>query len=62
MFITTSSFTREASGYVEALSDQRVVLIDGETLAKFMIDHDVGVAEQERFVIKRIDRDYFEES
>lgn len=44
------------------MSDQRVVLIDGETLAKFMIDHDVGVAEQERFVIKRIDRDYFEES
>jgi restriction system protein len=62
VFITTSSFTREASGYVEALSDQRVVLIDGETLAEFMIDHDVGVAEQERFVIKRIDRDYFEES
>ena len=61
VFITTSSFTREAIGYVDGLSDLRVVLIDGEALAEYMIDHDVGVAEHEIYVIKRLDRDYFEE-
>jgi len=62
VFITTSSFSREAEAYAEALSDLRVVLIDGEALATYMIDHDVGVSEQDRFVVKRIDRDYFEEA
>ncbi len=62
VFITTSSFSREAEAYAEGLSDLRVVLIDGEALATYMIDHDVGVSEQDRFVVKRIDRDYFEET
>lgn len=62
VFITTSGFTQEARDYANGLSDLRVVLIDGEALAEFMIDHDVGVSEQERYVIKRLDRDYFEEA
>jgi len=61
VFITTSSFTQEAYDYASGLSDQRVVLIDGEVLAQYMIDHDVGVREQESFVIKRLNRDYFED-
>ncbi|MDT3683314.1 MAG: restriction endonuclease [Truepera sp.] len=62
VFITTSGFTQEARDYASSLSDLRVVLIDGENLAEFMIDHDVGVSEQERYIIKRLDRDYFEET
>lgn len=62
VFITTSAFTQEAHDYATSLSDLRVVLIDGETLAEFMLDHDVGVSEQERYVVKRLDRDYFEEA
>ncbi len=61
VFITTSGFTADATAYAENLSELRVVLIDGDALADFMIDHDVGVSEQERFVIKRLDLDYFEE-
>lgn len=61
VFITTSGFTREAQTYVERLSDQQVVLIDGELLAEYMMDHNVGVSEKTRFVIKRLDTGYFEE-
>ena len=61
VFITTSSFSRDAEEYVRGLSDLRVILIDGASLAKYMIDFDVGVTEQERFVVKRLDRDYFDE-
>jgi restriction system protein len=60
VFITTSSFSNGAIQYAEGLSD-KVVLIDGETLANLMIDHGVGVALEEAYEIKRVDFDYFDE-
>jgi restriction system protein len=60
VFITTSRFSREAREYVQRI-EQKVVLIDGETLAELMIDHNVGVSEESRYIVKKIDMDYFEE-
>jgi len=60
VFITTSSFSNAAVQYAEGLSD-KVVLIDGETLANLMIDHGVGVALEEAYEVKRVDFDYFNE-
>jgi restriction system protein len=40
----------------------KVVLIDGETLANLMIDHGVGVTLEEAYEIKRVDSDYFSEA
>ncbi|MBK9386071.1 MAG: restriction endonuclease [Planctomycetes bacterium] len=59
VFLTTSSFTKEAREYVR-LIDSKIVLIDGETLARLMVDHDVGVVPGETFVLKKLDRDFFE--
>ncbi len=59
VFITTSKFTDGAIDYVSRI-EQKVVLIDGEELAQLMIDHDIGVNEESRYVIKKIDLDYFE--
>jgi restriction system protein len=58
VFITTSTFSREASDYAESVSP-RVILVDGEELAELMIDHDVGVTVATRYEIKRIDLGYF---
>ncbi|WAA13118.1 restriction endonuclease [Fervidibacillus halotolerans] len=58
VFITTSRFTKEARDYVKVI-EKKIVLIDGERLAQLMIDHDIGVSEQARYIIKRIDTDYF---
>ncbi|QQO46473.1 restriction endonuclease [Paracoccus sp. MC1862] len=58
VFVTTSSFTKEAWGYVRGI-EQRVVLIDGARLARLMIDHGVGVRTSATYVIRRIDEDYF---
>lgn len=60
VFITTSTFTREARDYA-GIIDSRLILIDGERLARLMIDHDVGVSTASRYVIKKIDSDYFSE-
>jgi restriction system protein len=39
-----------------------VVLIDGESLANLMIDHDVGTTLVSSYGIKRVDPDYFDEA
>ncbi len=60
IFITTSHFTREAQEFVSHI-DSKVVLIDGDGLARLMIDHDVGVTTTNTFHLKRLDADYFVE-
>ena len=60
VFVTTSSFTDTAKQYV-AHSPKRIVLIDGEELAHLMVQHGVGVRLSDRYEVKRIDEDYFEQ-
>lgn len=59
VFITTSTFAQPAKDYVRSI-EKRIVLIDGEALARLMIEHDVGVTAAETFRVKKIDSDYFE--
>jgi restriction system protein len=59
VFITTSTFTKDALEFVEALP-QKIVLIDGRQLASLMIEHDVGVSATKAYTLKRLDQDYFE--
>jgi restriction system protein len=59
VFITTSSFTRDAADYASRIN-ARIVLIDGKRLASLMFEHDVGVAAKQTYVMKGIDGDYFE--
>lgn len=60
VFITTGSFSSEASSYVRTI-DPRVALIDGTQLAQHMIDYNVGVALDRSYDVKKIDSDYFDE-
>lgn len=61
IFITTSRFTDDARQYVSQIG-VKIVLIDGNQLSQFMIDHDVGVSTVSLYPVKKIDADYFEES
>ena len=58
IFITTSSFTKEAREYSESINP-KIILIDGARLAEFMIDYDIGVTNITEYYLKRIDSDYF---
>lgn len=60
VFITTSSFTKEAIEYVPR-NETKIVLIDGEQLAQLMIDYNLGVTVQQTYEVKRMDNDYFGE-
>ncbi len=61
IFITTSRFTADAISYADRVP-ARVVLIDGRMLADLMVKYNIGVQDQETYVIKRIDEDFFEDS
>lgn len=58
VFITTTSFSREAIEYAKRI-DTKVVLIDGRRLTNLMIDHGVGVTTRANYELKDIDTDYF---
>jgi restriction system protein len=60
IFITTSIFSSEAIEFVKSI-DSKIILIDGQTLANLMIDHNVGVSSLASYEIKKIDSDYFSE-
>lgn len=56
LFITTAKFS---SGAVQYADKVKVVLIDGNTLTRLMIKHNVGVSVEHTYEIKRIDSDFF---
>lgn len=58
VFITTSTFSQQAKDFASSINS-RVVLIDGQQLARLMIEHGVGVAVRHTYQIKRLDEDYF---
>ncbi len=62
IFITTSRFTKHAIEYARGLKDMSVILIDREELLNYMIKYDIGVSTKEVIKIKKIDKDYFDES
>jgi restriction system protein len=59
LFVTTSTFSPSARETAEFLS-KRIVLIDGDHLAKLMISNNVGCRIEEVLHIKKVDEDFFE--
>lgn len=58
IFITTSDFTKDALDFVSRI-DSRIILINGATLAKLMIDFGVGVNPVATYQVQKIDLDFF---
>ncbi|MBL4767372.1 MAG: restriction endonuclease [Rhodobacteraceae bacterium] len=61
VFVTTSDFSREAREYVSRVQ-QRIVLINGDRLARLMISHEVGVRARKHYVLRSVDEDYFSDT
>lgn len=60
VFITTSTFSKEAREYVARI-DKKIVLIDGAQLASLMFDFGIGVNAVGTYELKRVDSDFFSE-
>jgi len=61
VFITTSEFSSDAEEYARNLPQYRIILIDGETLARLMIEHKVGVTVSRTLELVEIDENFFAE-
>jgi restriction system protein len=59
VFITTSSFSKDAYEYAKNMKDTKVVLVDGEQLTQYMIDYNLGVSIVSQYELKKIDSDFF---
>lgn len=60
VFVTTSDFSKEARDYLNKVQ-HRIVLVNGERLARLMIQHEVGVRARKTYVLRSVDEDYFSE-
>jgi len=58
IFFTTSAFTASAIQTAENLG-MRIVLIDGQRLAKLMIRYRIGCRDEETLYLKKVDEDFF---
>lgn len=60
---TSSNRTTDATYFLHITKTlpKSIVLVNGEELAKYLIEYNVGVSVKKTYDIKRIDLDYFEE-
>ena len=58
VFVTTSDFSKEARDYLHKVQ-HRIVLINGDRLARLMIQYEVGVRARKTYVLRSVDEDYF---
>lgn len=61
VFITTSSFTREAMAFVDKQQQKSIKLIDGVLLSELLVKYHVGVDVAQSFALCKLDADYFVE-
>ena len=57
--LTLSSYTREAEEYAKNI-DSKIILINGDQLAQYMIETNSGVETEFTYFIKRINMYFFE--
>lgn len=60
VFITTSSFTKEACTYVEKQQQKSMKLIDGDQLAELMIKYGIGLEIVQTYTVYKINEGFFE--
>ena len=60
IFIATSRFSSEAREFVKGI-DSKIILIDGNELTELMIESNTGVSLEQKFEVKKIDTDFFNE-
>lgn len=59
VFITTSTFTKEATSFVAKQQQKSIKLIDGNLLADLLVKYRIGVSIAQSFSLYKMDLDYF---
>lgn len=60
VFITTSTFTKDATMFAEKQQQKSLRLIDGNLLANLLVKYEIGVTPVEEVKMYRLDSEYFD--
>lgn len=60
VFITTAKFSTDAENFAKNFPKARIVLINGELLAKYIYEYELGVQIEKQFSIKKLDNDFWD--
>lgn len=60
VFITTSTFTKEAHKFADKQQQKSLKLIDGDLLTELMIRYGVGLEKIQTYIVYKINEDFFE--
>ena len=58
VFITTSTFTKEAINYAENQQQKSLKLINGDLLADLMITYGIGLEKIKTYTVYKLNEDY----
>lgn len=61
VFVTTSSYSRDAVEFASRQTGPRLVLIDGAELGRLLLKHSIGVQVRHTYSVVEVDEDFFEE-
>ena len=61
LFITTAKFSQEAEDFAAQNNAVTIKLVNGNMLARLMIEYDMGVSTAAVYSIKKLDTDFFED-
>ena len=62
MFITTSSFTRDALEFADSLTTgSALILIDGQQLGAYIYDYGLGMQADQTLELKKLDTEWWDE-
>ncbi|WP_370632698.1 restriction endonuclease [Eikenella sp. Marseille-P7795] len=61
VFITTARYSDDARKYAETIPNARIVLIDGNKLAEYIYQYNLGMQVEQTITIKKLDTDYWDE-
>lgn len=61
VMMTTSHFTRDAIEYAKQPGAKTIILIDGEEMAKLLVDYGLGVETIKEYTIARLNEDFFDD-
>ena len=59
VFITTSTFSTDAMRAIQSASNMNIIPVDGNTIVKLMIEHQVGIRQVKQYTTYSIDSEYF---
>jgi restriction system protein len=59
VFFTTSEFTQQAKNHAIDVQGMSITLVDGSLLSELLVQHEMGIAKVENYIVYEVDKNFF---